>query len=48
MCFLDLQVYSDWPTYPQLYLDGELIGGLDVLQEELKNADFVANLPKKT
>ena len=21
-----LKVYSDWPTYPQLYLDGELLG----------------------
>ncbi|KAK6039021.1 glutaredoxin, partial [Cooperia oncophora] len=42
-----LQTYSNWPTYPQLYLDGELIGGLDVIREELKDADFVAKLPKK-
>ena len=28
-----LKVYSDWPTYPQLYVRGELIGGLDILKE---------------
>lgn len=28
-----LKVYSDWPTYPQLYVDGELIGGLDIMKE---------------
>ena len=28
-----LKVYSDWPTYPQLYVDGELIGGSDIIRE---------------
>eukprot|EP00924_Labyrinthula_sp_SR-Ha-C_P009238 augustus_masked-scaffold_2-processed-gene-17.50-mRNA-1 protein AED:0.01 eAED:0.01 QI:0/-1/0/1/-1/1/1/0/468 len=28
-----LKKYSDWPTYPQLYVKGELVGGLDILQE---------------
>ncbi|CAJ0589542.1 unnamed protein product [Cylicocyclus nassatus] len=42
-----LKVYSNWPTYPQLYLDNELIGGLDVFREEMKDNDFVAKLPKK-
>ena len=28
-----LKVYSQWPTYPQLYAGGELIGGCDVLKE---------------
>jgi len=28
-----LKTYSDWPTYPQLYVNGELIGGLDILKE---------------
>lgn len=41
-----LKVYSDWPTYPQLYLDGELLGGLDIVREELKNKAFVDSLPK--
>ena len=25
-----LKTYSDWPTYPQLYIKGEFIGGLDI------------------
>ena len=28
-----LKKYSDWPTYPQLYVDGDLIGGLDIVKE---------------
>ncbi|KAI8420978.1 hypothetical protein MSG28_008126 [Choristoneura fumiferana] len=28
-----LKEYSDWPTYPQLYVKGELVGGLDIIKE---------------
>lgn len=28
-----LKVYSDWPSYPQLYVNGSLIGGLDIVKE---------------
>jgi len=28
-----LKDFSNWPTYPQLYIDGDLIGGLDICQE---------------
>eukprot|EP00389_Voromonas_pontica_P016261 GDKH01025418.1.p1 GENE.GDKH01025418.1~~GDKH01025418.1.p1 ORF type:complete len:375 (-),score=95.83 GDKH01025418.1:76-1200(-) len=28
-----LKAYSNWPTYPQLYSGGELVGGLDVVKE---------------
>ena len=28
-----LKEFSKWPTYPQLYVKGKLIGGLDVLKE---------------
>jgi len=24
---------ADWPTFPQLYVDGELIGGCDIISE---------------
>ena len=27
-----LKKFSDWPTYPQLYVDGELVGGLDIIK----------------
>lgn len=28
----DLKEYSSWPTFPQLYVDGELIGGADIVK----------------
>ncbi len=28
-----VKVYSDWPTVPQLYLDGEFVGGCDILTQ---------------
>jgi monothiol glutaredoxin len=28
-----LKRYSSWPTYPQLYVKGELVGGSDILNE---------------
>lgn len=27
-----LKEYSNWPSYPQLYVKGELIGGLDIIK----------------
>ena len=38
-----LKKMFDWPTYPQLYVDGELIGGLDVVKE-LKDEDELGDL----
>lgn len=31
--FQNLQRYADWPTFPQIYIDGELIGGCDITLE---------------
>ena len=28
-----LKQYSNWPTFPQLYINGELIGGCDIVME---------------
>ncbi len=28
-----IKEFSDWPTIPQLYVDGEFIGGCDVITE---------------
>jgi len=37
-----LKEFSDWPTFPQLYADGELVGGLDIVREEFQNdPDFL-------
>ena len=29
----NLPRYADWPTFPQLYVQGELIGGADIVAE---------------
>lgn len=31
--FQNLPRYQNWPTFPQIYLTGELIGGHDILME---------------
>ncbi|CAD6880827.1 Glutaredoxin-related protein [Methylomonas albis] len=28
-----LKEYSHWPTYPQLYIKGELVGGCDIVMD---------------
>jgi monothiol glutaredoxin len=28
-----LPSYSNWPTFPQLYINGELVGGNDIITE---------------
>lgn len=42
-----LKKFSDWPTYPQLYLNGELIGGLDIVREMNESGELESMLPKK-
>ncbi|XP_055848827.1 glutaredoxin 3 [Episyrphus balteatus] len=39
-----LKTYSDWPTYPQLYVKGELIGGLDIIKELLASGELESTL----
>mmetsp|Transcript_28053 Transcript_28053/g.40149 ORF Transcript_28053/g.40149 Transcript_28053/m.40149 type:complete len:250 (-) Transcript_28053:64-813(-) len=38
-----LKLYSDWPTFPQLYVKGEFIGGLDICKE-LDESGELANI----
>jgi glutaredoxin-related protein len=40
-----LKVFSDWPTFPQLYIQGELVGGLDIVKELLESGEFKEMLP---
>lgn len=39
-----LKTFSDWPTFPQLYVNGEFQGGLDIIKELLEeDPDFFTN-----
>jgi monothiol glutaredoxin len=35
-----LKAYSNWPTYPQLYVNGELVGGSDIVLEMYKTGEL--------
>jgi len=30
----NLKTFADWPTYPQLWVKGEFVGGLDIVKEK--------------
>ena len=32
--------YSDWPTIPQVYVDGEFLGGCDITREMLETGEL--------
>ncbi len=38
--FQNLPRYADWPTFPQVYIDGELIGGCDITLEMFQNGSL--------
>ena len=42
-----LRLYSNWKTYPQLYINGKIIGGVDVLTELLEKGKFMEMVPKE-
>lgn len=35
-----LKEYANWPTFPQLYFKGELIGGSDIVTEMYENGEL--------
>jgi len=36
----NLKVYSNWPTFPQLYIKGELVGGCDIITELYESGEL--------
>lgn len=39
--------YSDWPTFPQLYIKGDFIGGCDIVREMFQQGELQAILEEK-
>lgn len=35
-----LPIYANWPTFPQLYINGELIGGCDIMVELFESGEL--------
>jgi len=46
--FENLPRYADWPTFPQIYVDGELIGGCDITLELHASGELKTMLEKAT
>ena len=38
--FANLPRYSNWPTFPQLFINGELIGGCDITIELYESGEL--------
>ncbi len=43
-----LPQYADWPTFPQLYVKGELIGGSDIIAEMYEQGELEQLLKEAT
>ena len=43
---IGIKDYSNWPTIPQVYLNGEFVGGCDILLQMHQNGDLVEELKK--
>ena len=39
-----LKRFSNWPTYPQLYINGELVGGCDIVLEMYRSGELLQAL----
>ncbi|WP_350337989.1 Grx4 family monothiol glutaredoxin [Sessilibacter corallicola] len=36
----NLPTYANWPTFPQLWVNGELVGGCDIITEMHQNGEL--------
>ncbi|XP_076167185.1 glutaredoxin 5 [Ptiloglossa arizonensis] len=42
----NIKDYSNWPTIPQVFINGEFVGGCDILLEMHRNGELVEELKK--
>jgi monothiol glutaredoxin len=43
-----IKEYANWPTIPQLYINGEFVGGSDIMSEMFKSGELKKLLEKTT
>lgn len=43
-----IKVYSNWPTIPQLYINGEFVGGADIMRDLYSQGELQKMLQEKT
>jgi glutaredoxin-related protein len=39
-----LKTFSNWPTFPQVYVKGNLVGGLDIIKELREGGELLSTL----
>jgi monothiol glutaredoxin len=44
----NLYRYADWPTFPQLYINKELVGGCDIIMELYENGELKKMIDEAT
>lgn len=42
-----IKAYTNWPTIPQLYVQGEFVGGCDIIMEMFQSGELQAMLKEK-
>ena len=42
-----IKAYTNWPTIPQLYVDGEFVGGCDIVMEMFQAGELQSMLKEK-
>ena len=42
-----IKAFSNWPTIPQLYIDGEFVGGCDIVREMFQTSELQDLLTEK-
>lgn len=43
-----IKTFAQWPTIPQLYVDGEFVGGCDIIREMDANGELATTLAAKS
>jgi monothiol glutaredoxin len=43
-----IKEYANWPTIPQLYVNGEFVGGCDIVREMFETGELKALLEKQS
>lgn len=44
--FLGIKDYSNWPTIPQVFINGEFVGGCDIMLQMHQSGELVEELKK--
>jgi len=41
-----MKIYSDWPTFPQVYIGGEFYGGCDIMLQGYDTGELAETIEK--